>query len=116
MANALLQKEVVLSNERAEAVNARADASEAHCTILKRALSIAKAESFNKKNKTRRAVKTSARYVAHDTMKELHASQAQEKAMHAREAAEKEARKAEEEAARQVRIREETTTKIFTGA
>ena len=49
-------------------------------------------------------------------MKELHASQTQEKAMRAREAAEKEARKAEEEAVCEAQIWEETETKVFTGA
>ena len=119
----LMQKEAVLSDAKVEAaekqvclLNAKADAAEAHCTILKRELSDVKAELHSKKNKTRRAVKTSARYVAHETMKELHASQMQEKAMRTREAAEKEAQKAEEEATRMARIREETNTRIFTGA
>ena len=115
IANTFLLQEVSVSNARANASNARAEASEAHCTILKHALSALKEESLRKKSTSRRAVKTSARYVAHDTMKEIHASQAQEKAMRARDAAEKEARKAVEEAAREARIREETGTRIFTG-
>ena len=91
-------------------------ASNAHCTIMKHAKEDARGEILSKKNKTRRTVKTSARYVAHNTMKELHASQAQEKAKHAKETAEKEARKAEEEAAHKARIWEETKTRMFTGA
>jgi len=58
----------------------------------------------------------SAHYVAYETMKELYASQVQEKALYAREATEKEAWKAEEEAVCKVQIWEETETKVFTGA
>jgi phage regulator Rha-like protein len=96
--------------------NATISASNAHCTIMKRAESDAQAELQNKKNKGRRTVKTTARYVAHDTMRELHASQAQEKARRASEAVEKEAQKAEEEAAHEARIQEDIKTKVFTGA
>jgi len=106
----LLEKE--LSHSRA-----MAEASNAHCTIMKRAESAARAELLraSKKSKTRRAIKMTARYVAHDTMKEIHAK-AQEKAQRARETAEKEAQKAKEEAVREARIQEETRTRIFTGA
>jgi hypothetical protein len=79
--------------------NATIAASNAHCTIMKHVESDAQAELQNKKNKGCRTVKTTVRYVAHDIMRELHASQAQEKARHASEAAEKEAQKAEEKAA-----------------
>jgi len=49
-------------------------------------------------------------------MKDLHTSQAQEKAKHLKEAAEKEAWKAVEEASRNAQIQEEIKTRIFTGA
>ena len=105
------------SLERELAVSrAMNEASNAHCTIMKRAESDARARLLSKKSKCRRTVKTSARYVAHDTLKEIHAVQTQEKAERAREAAEKEVQKAEEEAAREARIREKTMTRIFTGA
>ena len=109
MTNSLLEKELVQA--RAMLV-----ASNAHCTIMRRAEEGVRAELLSKKNKTRRTVKTSARYVAHTTMKEIHASQAQEKAKREKEVAEKEVQKAEEEAAREVRIREEINTRIFQGA
>jgi hypothetical protein len=78
-------------------------------------LSDVKAELHSKKNKSCRAIKTSACYIAHEMMKELHASQMQKRAIHTRKAAEKKAQKAEEEAARMVQIWEKTNTKIFTG-
>ena len=83
---------------------------------MKRTESDARERLFNKKNKSRRTVKTAARYVAHNTLKEIHSNQTQEKAERARQAAEKEVQKAEEEAVREARIREETNTRIFTGA
>ena len=117
-----MQKEAVLLDAKVEAaekqvylLNAKADAAEAHCTILKCELSDVKAELHSKKNKTCGAVKTPAHYIAHKTMKELHASQMQEKAMHTREAAEKEAQKAEEEATHMAQIQEEMNIRIFTG-
>ena len=107
----LMEREVLQANARADASDARAHASDAHCTIMKRALSEARTELLSKqKSKDCRTVKTSACYVAHEMIKELHASQSQEKAMRAREAAEKEAQKAQQEAAHQTRIWEETRT------
>jgi hypothetical protein len=61
-------------------------------------------ELLSRKNKTCHTVKMSAWYVAHDTMRDLHASEAWEKAEHAKEATEKEAQKAEEVAACNARI------------
>ena len=81
-------------------VKAMAEASNAHCTIMKHAESDARALLLGKKNKSRCAIKTSACYVAHETLKEIHAHQSQEKAECARENAAKEAQKAVEEAAR----------------
>ena len=104
----LLTKELSLSRAMLEASNA-------HCTIMKRAESDARERLLSKKGKSRRTVKTVARYVAHDTLKEIHTTQIQERATRAREAAEKEAQKAEEEATRLARIREETRMRIFTG-
>jgi len=110
MAITFMEKEISLSN-------ARAEASDTHYTILKWELSDIKADLLGKKkSQGHHAVKMSARYVAHEMMKELHASQAQEKALHAREVTEKKAQKAEEEAAHEVQIQEETETKVFTGA
>jgi hypothetical protein len=113
MINALLEKEIFRAN-------ARAAASDACRAIMKRALET-ETELLGKKRKNRRTVKHvkgSARYVVHETMKELHASRIREKATGAREAAEKEAQETleEPEAARMSRIEEETKRRIFTGA
>jgi len=111
MSKALAQKDQELLRSQAMVA-----ASNAHCTIIKRAESSAREELQNRKNKTRRTVKTSARYVAHDTMKELHASQTQERLRREKETAEKEARKVKEGIARDARIQEEIKTRIFSGA
>ena len=92
MTNSLLEKELVQTR-------AMLAASNAHCTIMKHAEENARVELLSKKNKTCRTVKTSACYITHNTMKKIHASQAQEKAKREKEAAEKEAQKVEEEAA-----------------
>lgn len=73
-------------------------ASNAHCTIMKHTELATREELLSKKHKTCRAIKTSACYVAYDTMKEIHTAQAQEKAQRARETVEKEVQKAENEA------------------
>jgi len=67
---------------------------------MKCTLSEARTELLSKqKSKDHHTVKISACYITHKTMKELHAFQSQKKAIYAREAAEKEAQKAEQEAA-----------------
>ena len=109
MTNSLLEKELTQTKVMLVASNA-------HCTIIKHAEEGARAELLSKKNKTRHTVKTSACYIAHNTMKEIHTSQAREKAKHEKEATEKEAQKVVEEAAREARIREEINTRIFRGA
>ena len=105
----------LLEQELADA-GATIAAGNAHCTIVKRAESDARAELRNKMNEGRCTVETTPRYVTHDAMREMHASQTQEKARRAREAAQKEAQKAEEEAARDPRIRGDIETRVFTGA
>ena len=109
MTNSLLEKELTQTK-------AMHMASNAHCTIIKCAEEGARTELLSKKNKTHCTVKTSAHYVAHNTMKEIHASQAQEKAKCEKEATEKEAQKVVEEAACEARIWEEINTRIFRGA
>ena len=108
MTNSLLEKE--LTQTKAMLV-----ASNTHCTIIKNAEEGARAELLSKKNKTCCTVKTSARYIAHNTTKEIHASQAWEKAKCEKEATEKEAQKVEEKAAHEARIQEEINTRIFRG-
>ena len=80
----LLTKELSLSRAMLEASNA-------HCTIMKHAELDARERLLSKKGKSRHTVKMVVRYVAHDTLKEIHTTQIQERAMHAREATEKEA-------------------------
>jgi hypothetical protein len=92
------------------------DASNAHCTIMTRAATTAKADLDRQKRTTRRAVKSSARYVAHPAIEdEWNASQL-EKARRAKVAAETEAQKATEEALREARIQLEIQTRIFSSA
>ena len=86
MTNSLLEKELAQTKVMLAASNT-------HCTIIKHVEEGARAELLSKKNKTCRTVKTSACYVAHNAMKEIHASQAWEKAKHEKEATEKEAQK-----------------------
>jgi DDE superfamily endonuclease len=116
IANAFMSKALAQKDQELLRSQAVVAASNAHCTIIKRAESSAREELQNRKNKTRRTVKTSARYVAHDTMKELHASQTQERLRREKETAEKEARKVKEGIARDARIQEEIKTRIFSGA
>ena len=108
MTNSLLEKELTQTKVMLTASNA-------HCTIIQCAEEGARAELLSKKNKTHCTVKTSARYVTHNTMKEIHASQAQEKAKREKEATEKEAQKVVEEAAHEAQIWEEINTRIFRG-
>ena len=61
-----------------EVVKAKAnnDASNAHCTIMTRAVTTEKDDLDHQKHTTRQAVKTSAHYVAHPTIEaEWNASQ-----------------------------------------
>jgi cation transport ATPase len=107
-----LEKQLVVTK-------ANLDASEAHCTIMKRAVSDAMSQMELQKRKSGRPVKTKAHLVAcpgdpeHEA--QFAASQ-EEKARVAREAKEKEAQKAAEEAQRQAQLQEAIRMWIFTGA
>jgi hypothetical protein len=94
---------------------AEANASAAHCTIMMRAASAAKAELESLKRKTRRSVKTSARYVTHPALREQWAAKQEEKECKERDAAQKEAQKAVDEAARKLQIHRAIQTRVFTG-
>ena len=87
----LLMKELSLSRAMLEASNT-------HCTIMKCAESDARERLLSKKGKSHHTVKTVAHYIAYNTLKEIHTTQIQERATHAREAAEKKAQKVEKEA------------------
>jgi len=94
-------------------VKANNDASNAHCTIMTQAATIAKDDLDHQKHMTHQAVKTSARYVAHPVIeKEWNASQLK-KVRCAKEAAETEAQKATEEALHEAHIQLEIQTRMF---
>jgi hypothetical protein len=94
-------------------LKANNDASNAHCTIMTRAATTARADLDRQKRVTRRAVKTSARYVAHPTIEDEWNASQQDKAQRAKEAAEVEAQRATDEALREARIQEEIRTRTF---
>ncbi|KAI0276873.1 hypothetical protein BC826DRAFT_1114014 [Russula brevipes] len=93
---------------------AEAKASAAHCTIMMRAASAAREELESLKRKSRRSVKTAARYVTHPALREQWAATQEEKARKEREAAQKEAQKTVDEATRKLQIQEAIKTRIFT--
>ena len=92
------------------------DASNAHCTIMTRVATAARADLDRQKRKTRRPVKTGARYVAHPVIEDEWNTAQKEKAQHAKETAEMEAQKATEEALRKARIQMEIQTRTFSSA
>ena len=104
-----MQKELVQAK-------AELDASNAHCTIMTRAATEAKAELEQQKRKTRQGVKTSARYVTHPAIRAQWAAEQEEKAWKAKELAEKEAQKVANDAARNTQIQEDIQTRVFSGA
>ena len=111
--NRRLRLTVELMKREAEKEKANNAAINAHCTIMTRAATTAKADLDRQKRVTRRPVKTSARYVAHPAIEdEWNASQLA-KAQRAKETAEMEAQKATEEALREARIQLEIQTRTF---
>ena len=102
-----------LTQELTQAM-AELQASNAHCTVMQRAASDAQTQLTNQRKKTRRSVKTDARFVTKADMQESFEKEKAEKEKAEQEAAAKEAEKEKEEAARAVRIREDTTSRQFT--
>jgi hypothetical protein len=111
----LMEKELLQAGNELLQAKAEANASNAHCTIMTRAASEARAQVEQHKRKTRRAVKNSARYVTHDTIHAQWVAEQEEKAKEASEAARKAAQKAANEAARNLQIQEDIRTKVFSG-
>ena len=105
----LMEKELVEAK-------AHLDASNAHCTIMRRAATEAREDLQQQKRKSRRSVKTSARYVTHPGIRAQWAADQEERAKQARETARKEAQKATEEAARNAQIQEDIRMRVFSGA
>ena len=97
-------------------LKANNDASNAHCTIMTHVAMTARADLDRQKCKTRRPVKTSARYVAHPAIEDEWNAAQQEKAQHAKEAAEMEAQKATEEALHEACIQMEIQMRTFSSA
>ena len=83
---------------------AEADASNAHCTIMTQAALNAKTQLEQQKRKTSQDVKTNVCYVTHPMIHAQWAAEQKERAQKARKAAEKEAQKSANEAARNVLI------------
>jgi len=79
-------------------------ASNAHCTIMRRAATTANADLNHQKCTTHRPVKTSARYVAHPAIEDEWNASQQDKARCAKETAEVEAQRAIDEALRETCI------------
>jgi hypothetical protein len=111
----LMAEELTKSKAETELMRAVADASNAHCTIMTRAMSDSKAEIEQLKRKTRQSIKSGARYVSHPDIQAKWATEQEEKAQRGREAAEKEALKKAEEAAHNAQIQIDIQTKVFTG-
>jgi hypothetical protein len=114
--NRLLRMNLDLVKAEVAVLKANNDASNAHCTIMTRVATAARADLDRQKRKTRRPVKTSARYVAHPAIEDKWNATQQEKAQRAKEAAETEAQKATEEALREARIQMEIQTRTFSSA
>ncbi len=94
-------------------LKANNDASNAHCTIMTQVATAARADLDHQKRKTRRAVKTSACYVAHPAIEDEWNASQQEKAWCAKETTEMEAQKATDEALCEVHIQMEIQTRMF---
>ena len=96
-----------------EKSKANNDASNAHCTIMTRVATTARADLDCQKRKTCRLVKTSACYVVHPAIEDEWNASQQEKARRAKEATETEAQKATDDALREARIQVEIRTRTF---
>jgi hypothetical protein len=114
--NRQLRMELDLAKEVITMLKANNDASNAHCTIMTRVATTARADLDRQKRKTRRPVKTGARYVAHPAIEDEWNAAQKEKAQRAKETAEMEAQKATEEALREARIQMEIQTRTFSSA
>jgi hypothetical protein len=109
----LLDKRVAFLERELAQTRAELGASNAHCTLMARAVSEAMSSLEIQKCKTRRSVKTSACYVTHPSLHTQWEAEKQEKTIAQREKAEKEAQKATEDTAREVRICVEVATRVF---
>jgi hypothetical protein len=83
---------------------------------MTRMATTARADLDRQKRKTRRPVKTGARYVAHPAIEDEWNAAQKEKAQRAKETAEMEAQKATEEALCEARIQMEIQTRTFSSA
>jgi hypothetical protein len=88
-------------------------ASNAHCTIMRRAATTANTDLDRQKCTTHRPVKTSMHYVAHPAIEDEWNASQQDKAWRAKETAEVEAQRAIDEALCETYIQEEIRTRSF---
>jgi hypothetical protein len=105
----LLESQLALANANMQAMTA-------HCTIMRRAAEDAMSQMEQQKRKSRRPVKTKARYVAcpgDPEEEQQFAAGQQEKEHLAEEAAEKVAQKAVEDAAHKAQLEEAIRTQVF---
>jgi hypothetical protein len=105
--NCWLQMTLDLVEKEKTKLKANNNTSNAYCTIMTRAASVAKANLDRQKHKTHQAVKTSAHYVTHPAIEDEWNASQQEKAWRAKEAAEMEAQKATDEALHEAHIQVE---------
>ena len=93
---------------------AEIQAANAHCTIMKRALSDANTRVDNlKKKKTRGSTKVKARWIALPELKEAIYAEEAERVERVKQHAEKEAQKSAESVVRNARIAKDTLTRTF---
>ena len=91
-------------------------ASNAHCTVMKRAALDAQLKLTNTCKKRKSKVRVDAHFVTHIQLVEAHAAQKAEKAQKAAEEAKKQRQKTQDEANRLTRIMQGTVNKQFTGS
>jgi hypothetical protein len=111
-----LKMTVDLIEKENSMLKANNTASNAHCTIMRRAATTANADLDRQKHTTRRPVKSSARYIAHPAIEDEWNASQQDKARRAKKTAEVEAQRAIDEALREARIQEEIRTRSFSSA
>ena len=102
-----------LLESQVESLNAQLNASNAHCTVMKRVASDSQLELSNLRSKKKSKVRMEAHFVTHPELIDAHEAQKVANAQKASEEAERQKQKEEEQAQRLERIRDETANKRF---
>jgi hypothetical protein len=116
MENVALQHRLQLYEKANLELQALIDSANAHCTLMQRSATTALTALENTKRKTRRSVKTGARFVTHPELKEAFEAERVVRLAKEKEAADTAAKKAVDDAARTARISQDTASKIFNQA